>query len=580
MKKQTGMTIALLFFIILLPITAATAGADQICVRFGISDPVCVVYTAGQGETGISYSAKEGQYVSSAGGWVVQDDYSEEGLLADEAALLEYLNRHSRELGGTTVTLLRVEEDGYLYDDGISYLSVLGDSISTLSGVTDTALYNSNTQGNAARYRNPEAASNETGATLLLERSQTWWNQVAEKAGYTLLVNSSVRGTMASNGIKRCRQLGADTNVEGEMHRNTAPDTIVVYLGTNDYRKKDLTADQFYEYYRKLLKKLCRIYTRAQIYCIDITDCYAPGLSEELLIDQEPGMTAEQWDGTSYRLQHFNRQIALAVQDQNQQEGEERVHLVELSNQNQSMMLTLDLEEDEDMTQALAVNCGAGKTWLSLHPSAAGHRIIADAVLAVMGGGQVPEETLFPEQKCYPLEASGAGEETEGSIWKIDTEGAYYSSDGARLYLDQRTAQEDTVIGKIQIPVVCVSRDLLEDTSDEVHLWLSVMTADGSGQIRETRELIIPGDLLKEAFLKGFHRKGRAVSQLAGVSAVLRWERGGRITEGIYTDCCYVGAYLEIPVDISLSANETLLFGKDQTTKILIDSHLEEIDND
>lgn len=564
-------------------------GTDDVRVRFGLSDPAYAVYQAESTDTGIQYTAqaRQGQYISSPMGWVVQDDYSTGGVLADETALLNYINSPGRELGGTTVTLLRVEEDGYIYDDGISYLSVLGDSISTLSGVTDIGGYNSQTHGNAARYLNAEGNENETGATLLISRSETWWDQAAVKSGHTLLVNSSARGTMAAGGIKRCRQLAADRDVEGETHRNTAPDTIVIYLGTNDYRKSDLTASEFYKNYRRLLERMSEIYTHAQIYCVNITDCYTPSLSEEQHIDLEPGISLEHWDGTSYRLQHFNRQIALAVENVNQELGGQRIHLVELYNQNKRMMMTLDLANDEDMTESRAVNYGTGRTWLSLHPSAAGHKIIADAVLEVLGGGTVPKEEGFTGDGVYGLEELPDGEESqaegqeevqEGSrkegAWRIDTREAVFSTDGSEIYLDQWTPSGDTVLERLQIPVICVSKDILDGDTEEMHLWLTVEAADGE-ETGEVLEIELPKHRLLTAFLRNFHREGSAVSNLAGLDGtILSWKRGGRITEGIYKDCCYIGAYIEIPVSISLEENQTVRLCKDQTAKILIDSNL------
>ena len=435
-------------------------GTDSICVQFGIEESSCAIYKAESihGDMIYSDTSKVGNYVSNPNGWVVQSDYSDSGKLMDEEALVTYLNNNKDTLRGTTTTLLKIEDDGYIYDDGIDYMSVLGDSISTLSGVTDVAGYNNKTADNAARYYDPETGINYSGATLPLSREQTWWEQVADQTGLTLLVNSSVRGELVRDGTKRRGELCADKDIQGEMHVNTAPDVIFVYLGTNDYRTSSMTASVFYKNYYKMLKKLSGKYMHANIYCIDITDCYVPYLTDELFIDQEVGVTLESWDGISYRLQHFDAQIDRAIRKVNKKNGDARIHLIKLSNQNYTMMQTLNFLEDEDMTDALSINSGVGRTWLSLHPGPEGHTNIADAVLAVLDGSQVPrEETILSNR--FDSGASGVDAETPASsnVWKIRTTDAEYLEDDTELYLDRYEAVEDITIEKIQVPVICVS---------------------------------------------------------------------------------------------------------------------------
>ena len=554
----------------------SVAGTNNICVKFGIIKASKTIYLAREDtpETPYSSDAREGSFVSNQNGWVVQDDYTETGYLANEAALVEYLNDNRNKRKGTEITLLPVAEDGFIYDDGINYLSVLGDSISTLSGVTDMAGYNSETQGNAARYLNSKGTSNDTGATLVLSQEETWWFRVISETDSHLLVNSSVRGTTAAGGIKRCFQLSSDHDIPGEMHRNTAPDTIIIYLGTNDYRKKSLTATQFYEDYYNLLKKICGIYTGAQIYCIDITDCYAPGLSVKRLIDGEPGVSLKKWDGTNYRLQHFNEQIIKAINMVNTENGYVRIHPVNLSNQNWNMLQTLNLAEDEDMTDAKAVNCGKGKTWLSLHPGAEGQELIGEAVIEAMNGRQIQTENynpalLLPQEDFLDINVIG-----EEGIWKVDTLESAYLPNGEGLCLDRQTISEPVCIKKILIPVMCISQDLFEGTG-QAHLWISVMDSNGNKKQNRDFPITLPNGQLNAAFLKNFHTKGEMDIYITGQNrSILRWERGGRITEGPFKDSYYIGEYIEIPVNISVGKNEMLMFCKDNSMKLLIDSNL------
>ena len=112
-------------------------------------------------------------------------------------------------------------------------LSVLGDSISTYGGISNSTSYNSTIGGNAVYY----SASN----SYIASAEETWWMQTMDTLGMNLCVNNSWSGSCATDigsgdGVayklnKRCVQLHNNTGTTA-----VNPDIIAVYLGTNDIK--------------------------------------------------------------------------------------------------------------------------------------------------------------------------------------------------------------------------------------------------------------------------------------------------------------------------------------------------------
>lgn len=106
-------------------------------------------------------------------------------------------------------------------------ISILGDSISTFSGISNDATNtNSTIAGNAVWYPRGE----------IDKSSETWWAQTSEATGMQLLVNNSWSGSRVLNGSgaayqTRCTQLHDDTG----DNAGTNPDVIAVYIGINDF---------------------------------------------------------------------------------------------------------------------------------------------------------------------------------------------------------------------------------------------------------------------------------------------------------------------------------------------------------
>lgn len=117
-----------------------------------------------------------------------------------------------------------VSTDSGFVEDDINYISFLGDSISTYSGISNSTSYNPTIGSNVIWYPN----NNYTGANLAAK--DTWWYQTANELGYEICVNNSWSGSVVNT---------AQTyNVRAKnLHNNLmhVPDIIVVFIGVNDY---------------------------------------------------------------------------------------------------------------------------------------------------------------------------------------------------------------------------------------------------------------------------------------------------------------------------------------------------------
>ena len=115
-------------------------------------------------------------------------------------------------------------EDSVNTDLGGKTISILGDSISTFTGVSNDASVNASLEGGAIYY---------SAGTLGVNRADTWWQQTIDALGLRLLVNNSWSGSCVLHTrsgtegafVDRCVQLHNDRTGE-------EPDIIVVFLGT------------------------------------------------------------------------------------------------------------------------------------------------------------------------------------------------------------------------------------------------------------------------------------------------------------------------------------------------------------
>lgn len=147
------------------------------------------------------------------------------------------------------------------------YFSVLGDSISTLDGYNPLGyeVFYDRTKCKFANVCTPD---------------DTWWGQVISFFGGKLLINDSWSGSMVSKH-PMCdipSYSCSDERTSGLGKDGISPDVIMIFMGTNDrgYGMKPCaeTPDEqgnlaiFGVAYREMLRKLCKNYPNAEIWCI------------------------------------------------------------------------------------------------------------------------------------------------------------------------------------------------------------------------------------------------------------------------------------------------------------------------
>ncbi|MBQ7875232.1 MAG: hypothetical protein IJ306_08775, partial [Oscillospiraceae bacterium] len=192
-----------------------------------------------------------------------------------------------------------VDATGHSYENGIctvcgadapsfegKTISILGDSISTYTGVSNNNDYNSTIGKNAVYY---------TEGKLGVYQPDTWWQQTIDALGMELLVNNSWSGSCILH--TRSNTVGAYVDRCVQLHNDSTgeePDVIAVFMGTNDfsyYQSKLGTADIDYsalitdngdgtftyaepatscEAYAIMLHKMTNRYPDAEIYCLGL----------------------------------------------------------------------------------------------------------------------------------------------------------------------------------------------------------------------------------------------------------------------------------------------------------------------
>ena len=151
------------------------------------------------------------------------------------------------------------------------YVSILGDSLSTYEGVSNSGTPNISTTGYNAWY-------NGAWSGVLKDWTETYWGQIISKYEMQLLVNNSCGGNRLTEaggggtrvfvdaGYNRAYQLAANTgNLSG-----TTPDIIFFHMGTNDYIG-GVSIDLFKTAYIRTLDTMLNQYPDVEIYCFTLT---------------------------------------------------------------------------------------------------------------------------------------------------------------------------------------------------------------------------------------------------------------------------------------------------------------------
>lgn len=148
---------------------------------------------------------------------------------------------------------------------GDKYFSLLGDSISTWDGISNSGENNDTiTSDYNSCYPYYDVDKLE----------EVYWYQLMQKTGMNLLVNNSIGGSRAY-GAPGESTAACNTRCEN-LHANTGalagknPDIIFIYIGINDVGATNETAEQFAEGYRQIIAKVTAKYTEADIFVVDL----------------------------------------------------------------------------------------------------------------------------------------------------------------------------------------------------------------------------------------------------------------------------------------------------------------------
>ncbi|MBQ5711329.1 MAG: hypothetical protein IIV61_01825, partial [Oscillospiraceae bacterium] len=188
-------------------------------------------------------------------------------------------------------------------------LSVIGDSISTYYGVSNSSTYNPlylvTSEATFGTYYG-NTSHGDYAEFSDVKRADTWWQQVVDTLGMDLLVNNAWSGSYVlkdaaqSNTTEYGAAAYKDRSVN--LHKgSTAPDVIAVYLGTNDVANYSSTSvgsksdvdsagergalftsvDKYampttsVQAYYIMISRMLAKYPNAEIYCMIPTICLA-----------------------------------------------------------------------------------------------------------------------------------------------------------------------------------------------------------------------------------------------------------------------------------------------------------------
>ena len=223
-------------------------------------------------------------------------------------------------------------------------VSVLGDSISTYQGYIP--------EENAVFYSGSNCGVSNVG--------QTWWKRTIDALGYNLNTNNSWSGDRVTNhGITRA----------SELDNGTSPDIILVYLGINDFRGNvalgtydgkgafPTTTTTFREGYAVMLDNIMQAYPTAKVYCMTLPTFQ--GTFDDDAVHPEV-------NGAGIYLFEYNE----AIRDIAKAMGAALIETAScgITNRNGSVYMGDYKEADNTF----------------LHPNAAGHELIADAVIKAL----------------------------------------------------------------------------------------------------------------------------------------------------------------------------------------------------
>ncbi len=125
--------------------------------------------------------------------------------------------------------------------------AILGDSISTYDGYVPT--------GYKVFYPYPTGDVRDV--------NQTWWMQVVNKLGGTLLSNDSYSGSCVAGGGDSAAHNTA--RLKTLKQQDISPDVILIYMGTNDCGSQYITLDAFKQSYDIMLNKIKELCPESEV---------------------------------------------------------------------------------------------------------------------------------------------------------------------------------------------------------------------------------------------------------------------------------------------------------------------------
>ncbi len=170
-------------------------------------------------------------------------------------------------------------------------LSILGDGISTYSGISNGTDVNDTLGSNETML-----SGDPHYVDSYLKREETWWDQAAVESGLSLLVNNSSTGSvLVSNESQNIRSVNLHDNTlaNNSDGLDIDPDVIAVFTGTDDliaanecgvnfdssfYARvegSDFVGTTFDEAYARMLYNARNRYPDADIYCFTLPVWYS-----------------------------------------------------------------------------------------------------------------------------------------------------------------------------------------------------------------------------------------------------------------------------------------------------------------
>lgn len=132
-------------------------------------------------------------------------------------------------------------------------VSILGDSISTYNGFIP--------EGYKYFYPYPTAD--------LSNVNQTWWMQVINQLGMTLLKNNSYSGSCVSTGTGNSGATN-DSRLNQLIDMDNKPDIIIIYMGANDCGSSYVSLNTFDSSYKIMIDKIKVLCPESEIYLLTL----------------------------------------------------------------------------------------------------------------------------------------------------------------------------------------------------------------------------------------------------------------------------------------------------------------------